>query len=64
MTPCATIGIGARLRVHLAAHCDEPVSLGWGLIEHVFPGGQAFTVRFDGLRTEVMARYEIKEVAI
>ncbi len=55
--------VGSRVRVHLAEHCDEPKSLGWGVVDYVFPGGKAFTVRFDGLRTEVVARYEIKEVA-
>jgi hypothetical protein len=53
---------GSPVRVHLAEHCDEPESLGWGVVDHVFPGALAFTVRFDNLRTEVVALYEIKEV--
>jgi hypothetical protein len=56
------IRLGSHVRVHLAEHCDEPESLGWGIVDHVYPGEQAFTVRFDHLRTEVVARYEIKEV--
>lgn len=55
---------------------SEPASLGWRVVEHVFsqayrpsvrpkvvPGGHAFTVAFAGLRTEVVARYEVKEVS-
>jgi hypothetical protein len=57
-----TIAVGSRVFVHLAEHCDEPASLGWGTVEHVFPGGHAFTVAFPDLRSEVVARYEIKEV--
>lgn len=57
-----TIAVGSRVFVHLAEHCDEPSSLGWGTVEHVFPGSHAFTVAFPDLRSEVVARYEIKEV--
>jgi hypothetical protein len=31
-------------------------------VAYAFPGGHAFTVRFDDMRTEVVARYEVKEV--
>jgi hypothetical protein len=51
------------VRVRLAVHCGEPGPLDAGVVEHVFPGGQAFTVVFEGLRSEVVALYEIKEVA-
>lgn len=54
--------IGYRVQVHLAEHCGEPASLGWGVVDYVFPGGRAFTVRFDALRTEVVSLYEIKKV--
>lgn len=54
--------IGARVRVHLAEHCTDPEMFAFGVVDYIFPGGHAFTVRFDGLRTEVVARYEIKEV--
>jgi|HubBroStandDraft_3_1064219.scaffolds.fasta_scaffold301246_2 hypothetical protein len=57
-----TIAVGSRVFVHLAEHCGEPASLGWGTVEHAFPGGHAFTVAFPNLRSEVVARYEIKEV--
>jgi hypothetical protein len=57
-----TIAVGSRVFVHLAEHCGEPASLGWGTVEHSFPGGRAFTVGFPNLRSEVVARYEIKEV--
>jgi len=56
------IHIGSCVRVLLAAHCADPSKLAWGLVDHVFPGARAFTVVFDGLRAEVVARYEIKEV--
>jgi len=55
--------VGSRVRVRLAVHCGEPGPLDAGVVEHVFPGGQAFTVVFEGLRSEVVALYEIKEVA-
>jgi hypothetical protein len=58
------IEIGTHVYVHLAEHCNEPSSLGWGLIETIFPGGHAFTVIFDNLRTEVISLYEIKKVGI
>lgn len=58
-----TITVGSKVFVHLAEHCDEPTSLGWGTVEFAFPGGHTFTVRFPELRSEVVARYKIKEVA-
>jgi len=58
----AEIDVGSRVRVHLAEHCDEPDAWEWGVVDHVYPGARAFTVKFDELRTEVVARYEIKEV--
>jgi hypothetical protein len=57
------IFLGSRVRVHLAVHCDEPEAWEWGIVDFVYPGGDAFTVKFNGLRTEVVARYEIKEVS-
>ena len=56
------IDVGSRVYVHLAEHCDMPESLDWGIVDHVLPGGHAFTVRFEDLRFEVVTRYEIKEV--
>lgn len=54
--------LGSRVRVHLAEHCDQPEAFSFGTVDYVFPGEQAFTVKFDELRTEVVSRYEIKDV--
>lgn len=52
--------VGDRVKVHLAEHCDEPEAWSYGVIDFVFPGGKAFTIKFDDLRTEVVAAYEIQ----
>jgi hypothetical protein len=54
--------IGDHVLVHLAVHCDEPETEEVGIVDYVYPGGQAFSVQFPGLRTEVVALYEIKRV--
>jgi len=54
--------VGDRVLVHLAEHCGEPGAEEVGVVDYVFPGGRAFTVRFDDLCAEVVALYEVKAV--
>ena len=56
----ADLKIGDRVPVLLSWHCGDPARLAWGVIEFVFPGAQAFTVRFEDLRSEVVSLHELE----